>query len=261
MSVGQSVWQDLLVSDDAFSDLCDLYSADFFEAFALHFDRDPQPFDLFRGVLNTAQAYLRGKWIKEVERGKLLQFTGVHLIGAGLSARRLSYELSQVAKSKPAAEAVHDHLQAVLDQSDARPFGKKAYRSIHFRNGPQSRLSAVHELASALEEAIGQIITLPAEYDEERDARPRAFQFVADKNNAAKRDLPKNHAVEEAARAFQPVWEMFSTVGYRRGRYKYEIGDYDCKPGNALHAIVTKLDRTVAVSLAGTAIENIRPQL
>lgn len=251
----------MLTSGDAFSDLCDLYPAEFFEGFAAHFDRNPKPFDLFTGVLNTGQAYVRGKWEKKVDNDKLLKYSGVHLIGAGMSARRLSYELSQVSKSKRASQAVHTNLQAVLNQSETRPYASKAYQSIAFRNGPQSRLDAIHELASALEEAIGQIIALPEEYDEERDARQRAFEFVTDANNAAKKELPKNHALEEAARSFQPLWEEFSTVAYRRGRYKHEIGDYDCKPGNALFAIITKLDPTVAASLAGTAIENIQAQL
>lgn len=108
---------------------------------------------------------------------------------------------------------------------------------------------------------MGRSSILSREYDEEKDARPRAFEFVTKANDAPKKRLPKNHAVEQAARAFQPVWEDLSTLPYRRGRYKHEIGDYDCKPGNALHAIIAKLDPTVAPSLAGTAIENIHTQL
>jgi hypothetical protein len=254
-------WEDLLTSEDAFSDLCDLYSAEFFEGFASHFNRNPMPFDLFKGVLNTAQAFMRGKWDKKVEYSKLLQYSGVHLIGAGMSARRLSYELRQVTKSERASQMLHVSLQTILDQSETLPLAKKVYRSIEFRNGPQSRLNAIRELASALEEALGQIIELPEEYDEERQSRQRAFEFVTETNGSSKQVLPKNHASEAAAKAFKPVWEEFSTVAYRRGRYKHEIGGYDCKPGDALIAIIGKLDPTVAVSLAGTAIENIHTQL
>ena len=254
-------WQAILTSSNLFNDLCDLYNADFFEAFGSHFDHRPKIFDLFQGVHQTANAYVMGKWAKKAENSDLLKFSGVHLIGAGLSARRLSYELSQVNKSPKVSRAVLAELQTVLLASDARPHGERAHRSIKFQNGPETRLTAIHELAAALEEAIGNIINLPQEYDEEKDARPRAFEFVTVANDAPKKRLPKNHAVEQAARAFQPLWERLSTLPYRRGRYKHELGDYDCKPGIALHAIIAKLDPTVASSLTGTAIENIHAQL
>lgn len=254
-------WQKLLTSSNIFNDLCDLYDADFYEEFASYFDRNPMVFDLFKGVHNTGHAYVMGKWAKKAENSDLLKFSGIHLIGAGLSARRLSYELSQVNKSAKVSRGVLANLQKVLRTSDARPHGDRTYRSIKFHNGPQSRLTAIHELASALEDAIGEIINLPAEYDDEKDARPRAFDFVTRANDAPKKRLPKNHAMEQAARAFQPLWEELSTLPYRRGRYKHELGDYDCKAGNALHAIITKLDPTVASSLAATAIENVHAQL
>jgi hypothetical protein len=208
--------------------------------------------------LSTAHTYVTAKAAKQAEVSKLLQNSGVHLIGAGLSARRLSYELSQIGKSKRAAQLVDTNLQAVLDQDDARPYATKAYRSARFRSGPQSQLDVIEELAAALEQAIGQIIALPVDHDEEKDARQRALEFVIGANSTAQKTLPKNHAMEQAARAFQPLWEAFSTVDYRRGRYHHDIGGYDCKPGNALFAIITKLDPSVASSLAGTAIENMR---
>jgi SAM-dependent methyltransferase len=254
-------WEDLLRSEDAFSDLCDLYSAEFFEGFASHFNRNPMPFDLFKGVLNTAQAFMRGKWDKKVEYSKLLQYSGVHLIGAGMSARRLSYELRQITKSDRASQMLHLSLEKILDQSETLPRAKKVYRSIEFRNGPQSRLSAIRELASALEEALGNIIELPSKYDEETDAAQRAFDFVSTSNSAAEKLLSKNHAVEEAARAFKPQWEAFSSVAYRRGRFNDRLGVYNCQAGDALHLIIAKLDSKVALSLAGTAIKNVEINL
>lgn len=254
-------WEKLLTSDNIFGDLCDIYDADFFDEFASHFDRNPKVFDLFEGVHATGHAYVKGKWAKIAQNSDLLKFSGVHLIGAGLAARRLSYELTQVNKSAKVSKAVQSEVQKALAASDARPFGTKAYKAIQFHNGPKSRLTAIHELASALEEAIGQIIDLPTEYDEEKDARPRAFEYVTRANNAPKKLLPKNHAIEQAARAFQPLWEGLSTLPYRRGRYKHEIEGYDCKPADALFAIITKLDPTVAPSLPGTAIENLHTQL
>jgi hypothetical protein len=253
-------WQELLTSTDIFSDICDIYSAEFFADFARHFNKDPQPFDLFQRVVSTAHAYVTGKWEKQAEKAKLLQYSGVHLIGAGLSARRLSYELSQLTKSKRASQNIHANLLAILQQGDTRSRAMKAYKSATFRSGPETSLTVIQELASALEEAIGQIIALPLEYDEEPDAKQRALDFVVQANEAAQLTLPKNHAVEEAARAFQPLWEEFSSLAYQRGRYHHEIGGYDCKPGNALFAIISKLDSTVAPSLVGTAIENLRTQ-
>lgn len=254
-------WEKLLTSGNIFGDLCDIYDADFFDEFASHFDRNPKVFDLFKGVHDTGYAYVKGKWAQRATNSNLLKFSGVHLIGAGLSARRLSYELSQVNKSAKFAKDVQSEVQKAFAESDTRPFGKRTYRSIQFHNGPKSRLTAIHELASALEEAIGQIIQLPYDYDEEKDARPRAFEFVTQANNAPKKPLHRNHAMLEAARAFRPLWEECSTLPYRRGRYKHEIDGYDCKPADALFAIITKLDPTVAPSLPGTAIKNIHAQL
>jgi hypothetical protein len=180
-------WQDLLTSTDIFSDICDIYSAEFFKDFTQYFNKDPQPFDLFKRVVSTAHAYVTGKWEKQAENAKLLQYSGVHLIGAGLSARRLSYELSQVTKSKRAAQNLHVNLRAVLNQDKTRPFAAKAYKSAIFRSGPQSRLTVIQELASALEEAIAQIIVLPSEYDEEQDAKQGALEFVTSRNDAAQK--------------------------------------------------------------------------
>jgi SAM-dependent methyltransferase len=253
-------WQSLQTSNDCFSDICDIYDADFLTGFALRFDLNPEPLDLLAGVANTARAYITGKWAKSVENSKFLQYTGVHLIGAGLSARRLSNELDQVARSKRATQAIHEQLQSALTTDATRPYATRAYESATFRTGPQSRLSVIQELASALEEAIGEIIALPSKYDEETDAAQRAFDFVSTSNSAAEKLLSKNHAVEEAARAFKPQWEAFSSVAYRRGRFNDRLGVYNCQAGDALHLIIAKLDSKVALSLAGTAIKNIGNQ-
>ncbi|MGJ5621391.1 hypothetical protein [Sulfitobacter sp. MF3-043] len=254
-------WQTLLTSSDIFSDLCDIYDANFFESFASRFDRNPKPFDLFKGVTSTAHAYVTGKWAKSAENSKLLQYSGVHLIGAGMSARRLSAELDQVAKSERAVDAVHNSLSATLENDVTRPHAAKAYRAIQFRAGPQSRLRVIQELASALEEAIEGVIDLPLEFVDEAAAKPIAFDFVSANNSNAQKTLPKNHPMEEAARAFKPPWEEFSSVAYRRGRFDHTIGGYNCEAGVALHQIIKKIDSNVALSLAGTAIENIRAQL
>ena len=254
-------WQSLLTSSDIFSDICDIYDAKFFERFVSRFDGNPKPFDLFSGVTSTAHAYVAGKWAKSAENSKLLQYSAVHLIGAGMSARRLSAELGQVAKSAHVVDAIHNSLRATLENDVTRPHAAKAYRAIQFRAGPQSRLSVIQELASALEEAIKGVIDLPLEYDGEAAAKPIAFNFVSVTNSKAQKTLPKNHPMEEAARAFKPLWDEFSSVAYRRGRYDHTIGGYNCEAGVALHQIIAKIDFNVALSLAGTAIENIRSQL
>lgn len=254
-------WQSLVSSSDLFNDLCDIYDTNFLTEFAARFDRNPAPFELFEGVTNTARAYVTGKWAKLAENSKLLQHSGVHLIGAGLSARRLSEELKQVAKSKCATQAIYDRLSATLENEAGYPYAAKAYKSATFRTGPQSRLSVIQELAAALEEAIAGFIDLPSDYEDEAAAKPLAFDFVSVANSEAQKILPKNHPMEEAALAFHSVWAAFSTAPYRRGRYDHSIGGYNCEAGNALHQIVENLDSKVAPSLAATAIENVRAHL
>ena len=215
---------------------------------------------LFKGVIDTGHAYVRGKWLKQAEKSKLLQYSGVHMMGAGVSARQLSKALQQLSKSDLANQMVSVTLAKVLAADTSRPLASKAYICPAATSGPQSRLDVVKELASALEAAIDQIITLPLDDDDAAEARERAFTFVADANRTKVKVLPKNFALEEAARTFQPLWEEFSTVAYIRGRYKQEISRYDSEPGRALYQIIRKLDSTVAESLAGTAIEKIRVQ-
>jgi hypothetical protein len=250
----------LLTSADLFGDLCDVFPAAFFDTFATHFDRKPHAIELFKGVIDTGRAYVRGKWLKQAEKSKLLQYSGVHLIGAGVSARRLSEALQQLSKSDHASQMMNENLAAVLAGDGTLQHAQTAHAAIIAKNGPQSHLDAIQQLASALETAVGKIIALPQDDDDEDETRQRAFAFVEETNRTKVKVLPKNFALEEAARTFQPLWEEFSTVAYIRGRYKHEIGGYDCAPGRALHQIIRELDSTVAESLVGTAIENIRTQ-
>lgn len=250
-------WQRLLVSHNVTDDLWTLYPASFIEDLAERFDRHPQPIELMQGVLDTGSAYLEAKWLKQVERGNWLKYSGTHLISAGLAARKLSGALTQLSRSAPAAQAVQERLSIVLAQDPTSPNANLAHEASMRRSGPQARLATFEQLASALEAAIANIIPLPDEYDEEKDARDRARMFVEHANAQTKHRLPKNHAVEEAARAFKPLWEDFSTVPYRRGRYRDEVVGYNCEPGAALHQIIARLDSTVALSLVGNAINKI----
>jgi hypothetical protein len=254
-------WQRLLKSTDTYRDLCEIYPAAFFEGFVTHFDRGPEAVKLFKGVIDTGHAYVRGKWLKKAEKSKFLQYSGVHMMGAGDAARQLAKSLQQLSKSDLANQMVSSRLAKVLAADASTGQAQKAYFSPASSSGPQSRLDVVHQLALALEEAIDQIITLPLEDDDAAETRQRALTYVEEANRTKVKTLSKNFALEEAARAFQPLWEEFSTVAYIRGRYKHEIGGYDCDPGRALHQIIKELDSTVAESLAGTAIENIRVHL
>ena len=116
-------WELLLESAEVFSDLSDLYPEEFYQDFVEHFDRAPHPLDLVKGVLNTAYAYVYGKWRKQADNGFFLKFTARHLIGAGLSARRLAYELRQVQKSDLATDWVALKLPAQFAESE-RPYGQ-----------------------------------------------------------------------------------------------------------------------------------------
>ena len=250
-------WEELLESTDVFSDLSDLYPEEFYRHFAGHFDRAPHPLDLVKDVLNTAYAYAYGKWRKQADNGFFLKFTARHLIGAGLSARRLAYELRQVQKSDLATDWVALNLPAQFADSE-RPYGQCAYRAARLHNGPKARLRHIEELAAALETAIAEIVPLPADSEDEAQACADLSHWADEINQTHRRGLSKNFAMEEAARCFRPIWERHSTLPFQRGRYRHEIGGYDCKPGNALHAIIARIDRSIAPSLAGTAIENIR---
>ncbi|MEH6740874.1 MAG: hypothetical protein V7695_20355 [Sulfitobacter sp.] len=213
---------------------------------------------LFKGVIDTGHAYVCGKWLKQAEKSNLLQYSGVHMMGAGVSARQLSEALQQLGKSDLANQIVSATLAKVLAADTSRPQALKAYICPAAPSGPQSRLDVIQQLASALEEAIGQIIALPLDGDDAAAARERAFTFVADANRTKVKTLSKYFAVQEAARAFQPLWEEFSSVAYLRGGYKFTSQGYECEPGTALHQIIRKLVSTVAESLVGTAIENVR---
>lgn len=252
-------WQRLLTSADMHSDLMDIYDDTFFHDFAAQFDRDPQPNELIEGVLETASSYINGKWKKLADKDKLLKYSGLHMINAGVAARDLSYALSQINKSKLASAGVQKRFATCFERIQTkRPHGASIHNLAVLKAGPQARLTMIYELAATLGEAIEDIISLPLKDDDEATTRKRALSFVADVNITRKKILTKNHAMEEAARAFRPLWERHSSVDFRRGRYRHEIGGYDCKAANALFAVISKLDPNVASSLAGTAIENVR---
>lgn len=250
-------WENLLHSANIYDDLGAIYTNEFLLAFAEHFDRAPHPVELMEGVFATARAYVNGKWRKQIERDRWRKYSGVNLIRAGLSARRLAWSLRQIGKSGPATDAVLEQLGDTLREGD-RALGRRAYQSSLNRSGPATQLRTIQELVASLEDAISELIEVPEDPNEEWGRKPYAINYVNEKNLSATRTLTKNFPVEEAARVFRPVWEKFSTVPYRRGRYYFELGRYDCKAGDALHEILSRLDRSIAPSLSGTAIENTK---
>jgi hypothetical protein len=253
------VWETLLNSSNLISDLDATYCDTFLRDFTRHFDRNPSAVELIEGVHTTARAYLAGRQQKAVDKDQFLQRTGQHLIGVGLAARRLDYALRQVSKSGVAADILNENLKKTLAEQGQH--GWTATRSAKNQIGPGNPLKYLIDTAQALEQAAGGILALPEEYDEERDAKARALQFAEDFNTGRKSKpdrLPANHALEQAARAFRPTWERFSSLLYARGRYHHDLGRYDSKPAFALFQIIRKLDSTTAESLVGTAIENSR---
>jgi hypothetical protein len=253
-------WQLLQTSADLLDDLWQIYDIEFMTEYTAQFDLAPTPIDLEFGVMNTARAYVFGKWAKSAENSVWLKKSGAHLIGAGLSARKLSYQLGQLSKSKRAIQAIQNQLHAALESETNRPYALKTYKSATLRTGPQSQLEVIRELVSTLEDAIGELVPLPDDKTDKEIVAWQAVEFVNANNSTKEKPLPKNHAVEAAARVFRTVWNEFSTVPYQRGRYDQTIGGYDSKAGVALHKIIAKLDSNVALSLAGTAIENVRKQ-
>ncbi|WIY27076.1 hypothetical protein [Parasedimentitalea psychrophila] len=256
------VWQRLMVSNDLFSDLSDVYTPDFFINFTRLFDKSPQPVELVLGVHNTARAYLSGKQAKTIEKSGFLKHTGKHLFSAGLAAQQLAYALRQVSKSDIAASMIQEGVSKYLTSSQVR--GTQAHRSAEARNGPEKPLNYLQDISEALTQSIGEIIPLPGEDDDEREFRHEAkFHAMAlNKELSERREpLPKFHALETAASAFRPIWETYSKQKYIRGRYHHDRGGYVSEPGYTLYQIISKMDSQVAESLAGTAIENIRSQL
>lgn len=257
-TVRAEVWEKLSVSHDLSSDLAEIYPAKFFVSFAKRFDRSPAPFDLIQPVEAVARAYLRGKWEKAAERSNLLKYSGAHMIQAGVAARQVARELRQITKSDLAHSLVADRLSEATGA--ARPFAATVQERAERHHGPEKALQHIEELCAALSEAIDGIIPLPPEDEDAPKMTVSSFDFVEEFNAARQKTLAKNHPMEMAARAFRPTWEAYSTLKYQRGRYKFERGDYDSPPANALFEIVTRLDSSIPLSLAGTAIENVRTQ-
>jgi hypothetical protein len=180
------------------------------------------------------------------------------MISAGVAARQVSHSLNQIAKSDLANAMISNHLPAAIGAK--RPFAEQVHQKVARQLGPEKRLQHIEELCAALSEAIGQIIPLPDDDEDAKNMTGWSFDFVDEVNAAHEKTLSKNHAIELAAICFRSTWEAHSTLKYHRGRYKFERGDYDSPPADALFAILTKLDSTIAPSLVGTALENIRKQ-
>lgn len=247
-------WERLMTSHDLFVDLCDLYEPEFYITFATRFDRNPHPIALVQGVHETAKAYLEAKWRKRAAKSQLLKHSGVHLMAAGLAARRLTYALSQINKSERASTIISLRYER---QTSERPLAQRLARF-----GPEARLKALSETSAALEAAIESFITLPDDPADEKKRKPWALDFVEDFNaKPPRKKFTKNHPMECAARAFKPVWEEFSSKRFARGPYKYDPPGYDSPAADALNEIVKRLDASVAPTLAGTVIENVRVQL
>jgi len=246
-------WERLMTSRDLFADLCDLYEPEFYISFASRFDRDPHPVSLVKGVHETAKAYLEAKWRKRAAKSQLLKHSGVHLMAAGLAARRLTYALSQISKSDRASTIIFLRYE---QQTSERPLAQRLARF-----GPEARLQALSETSAALEAAIASFITLPDDPADEKDRKPWALEFAEDFNaKPPRKKFTKNHPMECAARAFQPMWQEFSSKRFARGPYKHDPPGYDSPAADALYEIIKRLDASLAPTLAGTAIENVRAQ-
>lgn len=257
----QDVFEALLVSDNLFGDLCDVFPDEFYTGFAQMFDGTPSGPELFKVVHVTARAYLIGKHEKQAAQKPFLEHTGRHLFETGLAAHRLAYSLRQVGKSEFAASSVAEKMAQHTGQTRLR--GNAARSRASTKNGPQRPLQYLQELVEALEGAMDDLVGVPARQDNEGDFRKKALarvEVLDDARLAAKAAQSKHHALECAALAFRPFWTAHSQVKYQRGRYHHDRGGYDSPPARALHRIIANLDKTVALSLTETAIENIRTQ-
>jgi hypothetical protein len=215
-----------------------------------------------QGVNSTVVAYLKGQLKKTAQRSELLQHTGTHLIKAGVAAKQLQYSLKQINKSAIAEFVLYDQTANFLETGNKR--GKDTYKNAEFRNGPHDPFAYLRELSNALSLAANELIALPDKNEVENETARRAAEFVRETNAARKKGkkrLPKHHALEQAAIAFHPTWEIHSSKLYSKGGYRHDNGGYSSEATRAFHKIIAKIDSRVPESLAGTAIENIRKQL
>lgn len=258
----EELWETLCKSNDIHTDLAEIYPFDFFTGLASHFDKSPKPFELVQGVNSTVVAYLKGQIKKAEYRSELLQYTGAHLIKAGVAAKQLQYSLKQISRSRVAESVLYNKTAHLFSKNDQR--GKQAYENVKFRNGPRDPFAYLREISNALSLAANEIIELPDKNETEATTAWRASQFVK-KINAERKDgkkkLPAHYALEAAAIAFHPTWESHSSKIYSRGRYDHGRGGYASEATSAFHKIISKIDTRVPESLAGTAIENSRKQL
>ena len=240
-------WEALLESHDLFSDLCDLYQPDFYISYASRFDRNPHPVALVQGVHATAKAYVEAKWLKRATKSKLLKYSGVHMVDAGIAAKRLTYALGQISKSDRAAIIIGLRFERQLHD----PLLVQRFRTL----GPKARLQSLIDTSAALEAGIASFMPLPDDPDDEDEYRFSALEFVAEYNAKTFKKPRKNHPMECAARAFHPVWKEFSTRNFARGRYRYDPPGYDSPAADALQEIVRKLNSSVAPSLGSGPID------
>ena len=251
-------WERLLKSHDIYADLAEIYPDAFYDDLARLFDKSPYPFELINGVQKTARAYVDGKWRKRIVRSQLLKFTGVHLMKAGQAAQQLEASLEQLQKSAIGEAALYKRLEKYLKSASAK--GQATYSYERFRNGPDNPLSFIRELSGALALAANEIIPLPDKDEPESVAESRAKNFVEPANKQRRQNQEKlaaHYALEQAAAAFQPTWEQFSTKPYQRGRYHHDKGGYYSEPVIAFHRIIAQIDSRVVETLVGTAINNV----
>ncbi|MBL4874440.1 MAG: hypothetical protein JKY41_13915 [Rhodobacteraceae bacterium] len=259
----KETWERLYSSNNVKAEIDKIYTSDFFFDFVRHFDKDPHPYELYKGVFDTVEAYLIGKREYATHYSELREHSGIHLRRAGIAARTLQNSLKQLSKSALAETLLHDNFGKHLQSQNGR--GHDAYNSVVFRNGPSHPLEFLQELSNAFALAVNDIKPLPEEDEEaeNRSARFHARHFANEFNEEHATSLGKiavHHALESAAVAFRPTWEQFSSEKYARGRYRHERGGYDSMAVFALYRIISKIDSTIKETLVGTAIENIRSQ-
>ena len=166
MNTNNFVWGKLSESSDLTRDLITIYNKEFFVEFTKFFDNDPHPLDLVETTLDTARAYIIGWQAKQANTSNFGNFTGRHILKAGVAARDLEYSLRQLSKSDLAAFIIHWNMRNVIDGTSIKTDYLLDYIQRQF--GPANPLEVYRLFADAISQAVDGLIGLPDEDETEK---------------------------------------------------------------------------------------------
>ena len=213
MNSNNHVWKKLNESSDLTRDLLTIYNKDFFVELTNHFDADPDPLGLLDATLDTARAYIHGWHKKRANKSSFGNFSGRHILKAGVAARNLEYSLSQISKSDLASFLLNWNLE-----NDANGKSQKADQILNYiktRYGPADPLDIYRIFSGAMASAANDIIPLPDDDETEKQyiARGDEYSKVVQSDKWSRTPkLSAHYALDQAAITFKPLWKANQTA-------------------------------------------------